>query len=403
MALQPFTIHVAQPILADLQTRLAQTRWPRTINAGDWDYGTDCAYLQELVAYWRASFDWPKQERALNALPHFRTTIDGVSIHFMYVRGMGVNPLPLILTHGWPSSFFEMYKIIPLLTDPVQYGGDPADSFDVVVPSLPGYGFSDHPMTPGFSRRIPELWMRLMTEVLGYRRFAAHGSDIGGMVTNRLGYEYPDRLIGIHVTFVAEPYLGPGAMPLSERESALVRGREAGRETGGAYAHIQRTRPHTLSYGLNDSPAGLAAWIIEKWHSWSDCAGTIETRFTKDELLTNVMIYWVTETIGSSFRIYADWALGTASMPFVWQQRSEVPAGVDSKSFGWGERIEVPVGVALFRERWPREWAERVYQRLERWTEMPRGGHFPALEEPILLSEDLRAFFRPLRTEPGGA
>ena len=305
------------------------------------------------------------------------------------------------MTHGWPGTFYDFYKVIPLLTDPGRYGGDPADAFDVVVPSLPGYGYSDAPGESWFSRKIPALWTELM-ERLGYSTFGAHGLDVGSSVCNRLAIEYPQRITGIHVTYTGEPYLGEGAAPLSEREQEFLATRPGGQESGGGYAHIQRTKPVTLAYGLNDSPVGLGAWIIEKYRAWSDCDGDIESRFTRDELLTTVMIYWLTGTIGSSFRIYRDWALGAESNPAAWEGREEIPRGIASKPLARNESIGVPAAVALFPAdppaSMPREWAERVYADLRRFTLMPRGGHFPAMEEPELLAEDLREFFRPLRT-----
>jgi pimeloyl-ACP methyl ester carboxylesterase len=290
------------------------------------------------------------------------------------------------LKKSWKSADKEQFRgkgqQQTLLTDPESHSGDAVDAFDVVVPSLPGYGFSD-PLPPGESGRIPEMWAHLMADVLGYERFAAHGGDIGGMVTNRLGVEFSERLVGIHVTFVAEPYVGPGAPEPSEQEQAFLEERARGKETS--------------SYALNDSPVGLAAWIVEKWREWSDCGGDIERRFTKDELLTTVTLYWATRTISSSFNIYRDWALGSASVPVAWEGREEVPPGVDSKPLDRGQRIEVPAAVAAFNERCPREWVERAYADLRRFTEMPRGGHFAAMEEPELLAEDIRSFFRPLR------
>jgi len=383
MEVQPFNVGVPEATLKDLRERLSQTRWPDEIPGSGWDYGSDLAYMKEMVEYWRAGFDWRAQEKAINAFAHFRADVDGLGIHFIHERGKGNNPLPLIVTHGWPSSFFEMTKLIPRLTDPASYGGDPADSFDVVVPSMPGYGFSDRPTQRGMSPlRIADLWARLMTEGLSYQRFGAQGGDWGARVTARLGFAYPEQVIGIHVTSVSAtpPYSGPGARELSEREQVLLQERERWAQAEGGYSHIQGTKPQTLSYGLNDSPAGLAAWIVEKFRTWSDCDGEVEKRFTKDELLTNITIYWVTQTINSSTRLYYE------------SQR-------DLWSFRKGERIQVPCAVALFPKELshpPREWAERSYN-VQRWTEMPRGGHFAALEEPDLLAEDIRAFFRPLR------
>ena len=291
--------------------------------------------------------------------------------------------MPLVITHGWPGSFFEMSKITPLLADPGSHGGDPADAFDVVVPSMPGYGFSDHPVRPGMHvLRVADLWARLMTEGLGYDRFGAQGGDWGASVTAYLGFAYPDNLIGVHLTSMTRPapYLGPGAKELSEAEKGHLQQRENWLRTEAGYSHIQGTKPQTLSYGLNDSPAGLAAWIVEKYRAWSDCDGDVEKRFTKDELLTTITIYWATQSINSSTRLYHE------TLNYPWNMKQ-------------GERIRVPSAMAVFpREisRPPREWGERSYN-VQRWTDMPRGGHFAALEEPELLAEDVRAFFRPLR------
>ena len=383
MELQPFKIAVDDEVLDDLRQRLAGTRWPDEIPVSGWDYGSNLQYLKELVEYWRTSFDWRAQEKLINSFNHYKAEVDGLDIHFIHERGKGANPTPLVITHGWPSSFFEMSKIVPLLADPGSHGGDPADAFDVVAPSLPGFGFSDRPTQRGMQvLKVADMWAKLMTETLGYPRFAAQGGDIGAGVTARLGFAYPENLIGIHLTSVTRPtpYLGPGAEELSEAEKAMLDQRERWQQAEGGYAHIQGTKPQTLSYGLNDSPTGLAAWIVEKYRTWSDCDGDVESRFTKDELLTTITIYWVTQTISSSTRMYYENQRHTWSMK---------PA----------ERIQVPLGMALFPQeisRPPREWAERSYN-VRRWTEMPRGGHFAALEEPELLAEDIRAFFRPLR------
>jgi pimeloyl-ACP methyl ester carboxylesterase len=396
VGVERFTVAVPQATLEDLAERLARTRWPGELGGPGWGDGTSPAYLRELVGWWQSGFDWRAQEAALNRFAHYRATVDGVGLHFVHERGTGPAPLPLVLTHGWPSSFYELLPLVPLLTDPASHGGDAADAFDVVVPSLPGYGFSDPLQGRGSANRVPGLWATLMTEVLGYERFGAHGGDIGAMVANRLALEHPERLIGIHVTRTAEPYVGPGAAPLTPAEQALLAARARWHEAEGGYAHLQRTRPQTLAYGLADSPVGLAAWILEKWWAWSDCDGDVERRFTKDQLLTTVMLYWVTGTIGSSFRFHQEWALGAASLPEAWADRAEVPAGV-VRPLGQGERIRVPAAVALFDYPCPREWAERAYGDLRRFTDMARGGHFSAMEEPELLAEDLRGFFRALR------
>jgi pimeloyl-ACP methyl ester carboxylesterase len=400
VGVEPFVVEVPQATLDDLAERLARARWAGELDGPGWEGGTSPAYLRELVNWWQTRFDWRAQEAAINRFAQFRATVDGIGLHFVHVRGRGPAPLPLVLTHGWPSTFYELLPLVPLLTDPASHGGDAADAFDVVIPSLPGYGFSDPLAGRGGANRVPGLWARLMTEVLGYAQFGAHGGDIGAMVANRLALEHPERLVGIHVTRAADPYVGPGAAPLTAAEREMMAGRARWHEVEGGYVHLQRTRPQTLAYGLADSPVGLAAWILEKWRAWSDCDGEVERRFTKDELLTTVMLYWVTGTIGSSFRFHRDWALGAASLPDALAEaladRPEVPAGV-VRPLGRGERIQVPAAVALFDYRCPREWAERAYGDLRRFTDMPCGGHFTAMEEPELLAEDLRGFFRDLR------
>ena len=268
MDVRPFIIRVPETTLADLRQRLRHTRWPDELHDVGWDYGSSLPYIKELVEYWHTRFDWRAQERMLNALPHFRTQVDGLGIHFVHVRGKGPNPLPLIITHGWPSTFFEMYKTLPRLTDPVRYGGDATDAFDVVVPSMPGYGFSDHPTQGGMHPlRIADLWAQLM-QGLGYNRFGAQGGDWGASVTARLGFAYPSQVVGIHVTSVAsgtiQPYVGPGSRELSAAERAFLDARAAWLQAEGGYSHLQGTKPQSLTYGLNDSPAGLAAWIVGK-------------------------------------------------------------------------------------------------------------------------------------------
>ena len=383
MVVKPFEIKVDDAVLDDLRQRLSATRWPDEIPASGWDYGSNLGYVKELVEYWRTSFDWRAQEKLLNSFNQFKTQVEGLDIHFIHERGKGPNPMPLVITHGWPSSFFEMSKIVPLLADPGSHGGDPADSFDVVAPSLPGFGFSDRSSQRGMQvLKVADMWAKLMTENLGYPRFTAQGGDIGAGVTSRLGFAHPESMIGIHLTSITRPtpYLGTGSRELTEAEKAHSAQREKWQQEEGGYNHIQGTKPQTLSYGLNDSPAGLAAWIVEKYRSWSDCGGDVERRFTKDELLTTITIYWVTQTINSSTRMYYE------NQKLTWVMKPE-------------EKIGVPSAMALFPQeiaRPPREWAERSYN-VCRWTEMPRGGHFAALEEPGLLAEDVRAFFRPLR------
>jgi pimeloyl-ACP methyl ester carboxylesterase len=383
MAVTPFKVEVPDATLQDLKERLDRTRWPDEIPGSNWDYGTNLDYLKELVEYWRTRFDWRSQERLINSFSHFKTDVDGMGIHFIHEKGMGPNPMPLVITHGWPGTFFEMYKVIPMLSDPASHGGDQEDSFDVVAPSLPGFGFSDHPTQRGMQvLKVADMWAKLMTENLDYPRFAAVGGDIGAGVTSRLGFAHPDKLTGIHLTSITRPtpYLGPGSRPLNKAEAAHSAQREKWQRDEGGYAHIQGTKPQTLAYGLNDSPAGLAAWIVEKYRTWSDCHGDVESRFSKDELLTTITIYWVTQTISSSTRMY-----------------------LENQTHTWGmgpeERVKAPTGIALFPQeiaKPPREWAERSYD-VRRWTEMPSGGHFAALEEPTRLVEDIRDFFRGLR------
>ncbi|PZC45623.1 MAG: Pimeloyl-ACP methyl ester carboxylesterase [Chloroflexi bacterium] len=383
MEASPFRIKVPGSVLQDLRRRLDRTRWPAELQDAGWDYGASLGYIQELAEYWRTQFDWRAQERALNAFRHFRASVEGHGIHFIHERGRGPNPFPIVLTHGWPSTFLEMLKMVPFLTDPESHGGSAEDAFDVVVPSLPGFGFSDHPTQRGVNASLAgDLWARLMTDALGYQRFGACGGDIGARVTARLGFAHAKNVVGIHLNSLPtiSPYLGPGARPLSEAEQAFLQDRETWLDAEGGYSHIQRTKPQTLAHALNDSPAGLAAWIVEKFRSWSDCDGEVERRFTKDELLTNITIYWVTQTITSSVRIYYE------SQRSPWR-------------FAEGDRIEVPSGFASFPAELnhpPREWAERLVN-LQRWTDMPRGGHFAAWEEPELLAEEIREFFRPLR------
>jgi pimeloyl-ACP methyl ester carboxylesterase len=382
MALEPFSIPFSQQAVDDLRDRLDRTRWPDEIPGSGAEYGFDLRFLQELCSHWRERFDWKAQVEKLSAFHHYRHVSDGFGIHFIHERGKGPAPIPVIMTHGWPGSFLEMTRIIPLLTDPAANGGDPADSFDVVVPSLPGYGFSDRPICPGMNQfRVAELWAGLMKE-LGYSRFAAQGGDLGAGVSTILGLRHADRTIGIHLNHVPgsyRPYLQAGTK-LTSVEEEFLKSVAGWSDESGAYAHIQRTRPQTAAYGLNDSPAGLAAWILEKFREWSDCNGDLYSRFTRDELLANVTLYWMTETIHSSFRLYFE--------------GRKAPL-----QFGPDDFVRPPCAFARFPKELlfpPREWIERGYN-IRRWTEMSRGGHFAAAEEPAVLAEDMRAFFRQFR------
>jgi pimeloyl-ACP methyl ester carboxylesterase len=371
----PFTIGVPQATLDDLHERLNRTRWPSAAPVGGWSQGTNIAYLRSLIDYWRDGFDWRRQERRMNNLPQFCTEIDGVRIHFLHIRGRGPNPMPLILTHGWPSTFDEFSRLIPMLTNP---GSDSEISFDVVVPSLPGFGFSTPLPPPGpQSIRIASLWAKLMTERLGYKRFCAHGGDIGAGVTNRLAQNHAAVLYGVHVMSLFPPWLGTGSPPLTASESRYRGILNAWGEEEGAYEHLQNTRPQTLAYAMHDSPAGMAAWIVEKLHNWSDCGGNIETRFSKDEVLSGLTLYWATETFASSVRLYYD-SVHTPT------------------TIGPATKVDSPTAIALTTElvnKAPREWAERTYTNIQHWTEFPRGGHFMAHEEPELLAADLLSFF----------
>jgi pimeloyl-ACP methyl ester carboxylesterase len=379
MAVTPFTIDVPDHDLAALADRLARTRLPDAVTDGGWSYGADRAFMRDLTAYWRDSFDWRAQEAKLNRLPQFTADVDGNEIHFVHARGKGPKPLPLLITHGWPSSFAEFAKIIPLLTDPAAHGGRAEDSFDVIAPSLPGFGFSAHPTTSGMtSAAVTTLWVTLMTGVLGYDRFVAQGGDIGGGITNRLGRNHAEHVIAIHA-MVAPPLGREEITDPTDAEKAFIALQAEWEREEGAYGHQQRTRPQSLAFGLNDSPVGLAAWIVEKWRAWSDCGGDILSRFTMDELLTTISIYWFTQSIGSSMRMYYETAHGQEPRP--------------------AHKIAVPARIFLTREAvdlCPPEYAARSYVNFS-YGVAERGGHFLAAEEPELLAKDIREAFRPYR------
>lgn len=377
----PFQVRFPDEALADLRARLALTRYPDQAPGDPWAYGTSVSYLRELVDYWRTGFDWRSAEARLNAFPQYKVPLSGIDVHFLHVPGKGPNPCPLLLSHGWPGSVFEFLDIIPLLTDPAAHGGDPADAFTVVAPSLPGYGLS---FSPG-QRRFPlediaDCFAALMSEVLGYRRFAAQGGDWGAFVTSRLGYAHPDLLCGIHLNLLAvrrDPRIMQSPTP---EEQVFVQELEHFLKENTGYQWIQGTRPQTLAAALTDSPAGLAAWIVEKFRSWSDCGGDVESVFSKDHLLANITLYWLTGAIGSSF-----W-------PYYARMHGPWPIPEDG--------VRVPTGYCQFpREilRPPRSVAERLYRNIQRWTVMGKGGHFAAMEQPAALAAEIREFFRPLR------
>jgi microsomal epoxide hydrolase len=377
MAPRPFAIEVPDAVLDDLRARLVATRWPEPIPGAGWDYGADLAYLRELCDYWRDGYDWRAWEARLNAIPGFLCEVDGVDLHFWHVRGTGPAPTPLLLVHGWPGSMMEFLELIGPLTDPAAHGGNPADAFDVVVPALPGFGFCGAPREPGWGvSRIAAAFHALMTRELGYERYGVQGGDWGAFVAAKLATTQPERVTGIHVNFVSAP---PPDRPGPEDADAMEQV-QRWRRFGAAYQRQQATWPDSLTVAQSDSPAGLAAWIVDKFRAWSDCDGDVERAFSKDVLLTNLMFYWAPNSTASAARIYRESAVD--------------PAGITRRG-----RVEVPVAYAAFPREIvspPRSWVEPHYA-IARWTEMPRGGHFAALEEPELLLGDVRAFFRTLR------
>jgi pimeloyl-ACP methyl ester carboxylesterase len=382
-----FEISIPQTPLDDLEDRLRRTRFAEDFGNDDWTYGVPTAYLRALVEHWIGRFDWRAQEAAMNRFAHFRAEVDGVLIHFIHEPGRGPAPLPLVLTHGWPWTFWDYEALIGPLTDPAAFGGDARDAFDVIVPSLPGTAFSSPLRRTGLGVvATADLWLGLMRDTLGYDRFAAGGGDSGAYVSARLGHAHPDHLIGIHLNFPATARMAtlgsirpedysPEERPWLADPPAQARG-----TTAHMAVHVED--PQTLAAAMNDSPAGLAAWMVERRRNWSDCEGDLERRFTKDQLLTTVSLYWLTGTFHTSVRFYAE------SFRQPWPvHHDRVPS------------IEVPTAVAVFpRElvRVPRRFMQRQVN-LVRWTVMPRGGHFAPAEEPQLMIEDLRAFFRAFR------
>jgi pimeloyl-ACP methyl ester carboxylesterase len=377
--IEPFEIRVDDSVLDDLRNRLASTRLPDQIAGTGWEYGIPMDYVRELVEYWRDTYDWRAQEARLNELAHFRTSIDGQSIHFIHARSPHVDAFPLLLTHGWPGSVVEFLDVMPRLTDPEAHDGSAANAFHVVVPSLPGYGFSEPTRTRGWDvGRIASAFTDLMRR-LGYGRYGAQGGDWGAQVATRIGPLDPDHCAAIHLNM---PLAGrpDEPVPLSEAEQADLAVMAHFRREESGYAQEQGTKPQTLGVALNDSPAGLLAWIVEKFRAWSDCDGHPENAFSRDQLITNVMTYWVTQTITSSMRLYWDRVHGDA-------QEHE------------SEFVGVPTGVARYPKeplRIPRSWVERRYN-VTHWADMPRGGHFAAMEQPTLFVDDLRSFFRTVR------
>ncbi|MGE0813799.1 MAG: epoxide hydrolase family protein [Vicinamibacterales bacterium] len=379
--IRPFRIQVPDGVLADLRARLRNPRITPPLQGPGWDLGTDTAYLRDLVTYWRDHFDWRAAERRLNAMEQFTTTIDGLRIHFVHRRSSHPGAFPLLVTHGWPGSIAEFTKIIGPLTDPTAHGGAASDAFDVVMPSIPGFGYSEAPGTPGFDpARIAHLEAALMAR-LGYTRYGVQGGDWGSIISTQVAARDPAHVAGLHLNMcVGAAPLGtdPNA-GLTEAERARVARRQVFQAEETGYQQIQGTKPQTIGIALNDSPVALAAWIVEKFRTWCDCDGDPEAVFTKDELLTNITLYWVTQTAGSSARIY-------------YESRHPTTPPVPG-------RIAAPMACADFPREiiWsPRRWLEDRYT-IVRWTEMPRGGHFAAMEQPALLVDDVRAFFRGLR------
>jgi pimeloyl-ACP methyl ester carboxylesterase len=378
--IEPFRIEVPDEVLDDLRDRIRRTRWPDPAPGEPWSQGTDLAYLRDLLSYWADGFDWRAAERELNRHTHVMVELDGARVHAVHERAKNGPGVPLVLTHGWPSCFVEMLALVPLLTDPAAHGLD-GPAFDVVIPSLPGYGFSPRPPRTGVNYRyVATLWHRLMRE-LGYDRYGAHGGDFGSGVAAVMALDEPASMIGIHLTNLdIWPYDGPGARPLTPAEQTYLAENQRWSDVERGYSAIQSTKPQTVGYGLNDSPAGLAAWILEKWRSWTDSHGDLDARFSRDFLLTVLTVYWVTGSITSSMRDYYDnrWTPTT---------------------IGPDDRVDVPTAMAVFATEFvpegvpPREWVERLY-RVVRWTPMPAGGHFAQAEEPERVARDIVEFFR---------
>lgn len=387
--MRPFQIRIPDEQIKDLERRLRSTRTPGAIFQPGPEDGASLDFMQRLLTYWLKDFDWRAQEARLNELPQFMSRVDGYDIHFVHRKGNGPCSLPLILTHGWPGSFIEFERIIPMLADPASHGGDARDAFDVVVPSLPGFGFSAAPTRPGVSsKQVAEIWHALMQQ-LGYDRFCAQGGDIGAGVSLWLATLFPRSMIGVHLNYIPgsfRPPLGEAFPPVSEEENGFLQRLAQFAAAEGAYAALQGTKPQTLAFSLADSPAGLSAWIAEKFMSWSDHDGDLEAVIPLDVLLTNISLYWFGNTTDASLRLYKENRL----RPLTFDRPSE---------------CNVPFGFAHFPKELPtppRSWFARMF-KVTRWTEMPHGGHFAALEQPELLVEEIRRLFRPLRSGAAGA
>jgi epoxide hydrolase len=380
----PFRIETSQEELDDLRTRLRRTRWPEKETVGDWSQGVPLGYLRELCQYWEQKYEWAPRQRRLNAFPQFRTQIDGLGIHFVHVRSPHPEALPLVMTHGWPGSVAEFAKVIWQLADPVTYGGTPGDAFHVVCPSLPGYGFSDKPAAPGWGvERIASAWTVLM-ERLGYPRFAAQGSDWGTSVSTCIGKQAPDKVVGLHLVPPLAPPDPATFDDLTSQERSALESLRRSAVADAGYSTEHGTRPQTIGYALVDSPAALCAWIVEKFWAWTDHDGDLETVISRDELLDNLMLYWLTGSGASSARLY-------------WESIRQVNQWI---SGDMTDTVSVPVGCSVFPkelQRPSRRWAERRFTDIRYWNEPVRGGHFAALEQPALFVEEVRGCFRALR------
>lgn len=378
MSVEPFTLSVSPFVIEDLRERLGRARWPDEIRDSGWQYGTNLSYLRDLCIHWGHGFDWKEQELALNAFHHYCAEVNGTGVHFIHERGKSHYTLPLLLIHGWPDSFVRFTQLISLLTAE----GPNGLSFDVIIPSIPGFGFSDRPSEPGMStERIARLFARLMKSELGYSRWICHGGDWGSVISIQMARLFPERMLGLHLTdiplwAVMDMNTVDGASD-AEKEYAAAIGKWPWTE--GAYALVQSTKPQTLAYAMNDSPIGLAAWIIEKFHAWTDHPGNLEMKFTRDQLLTNLTIYWVTQTAGSSFRLYYE------------NMRHPSPRIT--------ERIDIPTGVCLAPKGMtnpPREMVDRILD-IRHWSTLTEGGHFLAMEQPQRVAEDIFRFAANLR------